>query len=308
MMMRKIGFILILIWWLTTCTQQTSDKSIRSAYYWSTTFDTDTAKLSFYKQHHISRLYVRYFDVVKDNDGKLIPNATIEFKDQPPKNMEIVPTVFIVNNCMQSDDPELAGHILKRILQMNKTHDIEGVKEIQIDCDWTKRTEAAYYRFLTKLRDLASQHGIEVSATIRLHQLAYTPPPISKGTLMVYNTGDFTRLDKEKPILDIKDVKPYLHYLKSYDLPLNAAYPIYRWQQLFRQGKFAAILYRDDQHPILPTDSIVTREPSVQDIQEVQHEIQKVRKNVHQEIILFDINKYNISRYKHEDYEKIYHP
>ena len=73
---------------------------------------------------------------------------------------------------------------------MNEANDIENVKEIQIDCDWTASTQEAYFEFLHYLKEKAKDKQIQLSATIRLHQLSMTPPPVDRGILMMYNTGD----------------------------------------------------------------------------------------------------------------------
>jgi hypothetical protein len=73
---------------------------------------------------------------------------------------------------MYRNTDSLAQKILKRILQMDETNDVYGVKEIQIDCDWTLKTEKKYFDFLAQLRQLAKEKGLSISATIRLHQLA----------------------------------------------------------------------------------------------------------------------------------------
>ena len=58
------------------------------------------------------------------------------------------------------------------------------------------------------------QKKIRISSTIRLHQLAQTPPEADYGVLMCYNTGDLKDFNTKNSILDVKDVKPYLKYLK----------------------------------------------------------------------------------------------
>ena len=299
---------MLFLFLFTACSRQGRDKAVRAAYYWSTRFETDSVKEEFYRRHEIRRLYVRYFDVVKDKKGNVMPNATVEWVTQPASDMEIIPTVFIVNNCMHEADTSLARKMWQRIGQMNKTHGVKIVKEVQMDCDWTRSTQNNYYDFLRQLRSLAARQGVKVSATIRLHQLAYTPPPVDKGTLMLYNTGDFTKMEKENPILDVDDVRPYLRYLKSYSLPLNAAYPIYSWKLLFRDGRFVGIVHREGQHPTLPTDSIIKRTSVLDEIIATKNAVNRVRPTIHQETILFDISRQNITRLTPQAYEKIYHP
>ena len=210
----------------TSCSQDKAEKSLRSVYYWSTTWQLDSNKMNFIRKHHIERLYVRYFDVVKDAEGEIMPNATLHFNNLEedgnrnkngsliPEDIEIIPVVYIVNSCQKTLPKEglenLADKILFRILQMNEANDIENVKEIQIDCDWTASTQKAYFNFLEKLRVKAKAKQIKLSATIRLHQLSMTPPPVDRGILMMYNTGDVKQLSCQKPILDMKDVAPYI--------------------------------------------------------------------------------------------------
>lgn len=279
--------------------------TVRSAYYWSTTLTMDSLKTDFLQVHHIQRLYVRYFDVVLGKDGQPVPNATIRFVDAVPASVEVVPTVFILNDCMRQDLGDMPQKLVRRILQMNETHDIGRVNEIQIDCDWTASTEQRFFQFLRDVRAELQPHGITLSVTVRLHQLSQTVPPADRGVLMMYNTGDFTRLDDQHPILDLKVAEPYLRHLPHYSLPLSTAYPLFRWQLLFRGTQFIGILHGDDL-PMLPTDSIVMRQPTLDEILQARHLLDDVRSDINDEVILFELNDENITRFKPHDYETIF--
>lgn len=290
----------------SACGRTDGGGSRRSVYYWSTVLDIDSTKQAFIDRHGISRMYVRYFDVVAGEDGSPVPNATLRFGTGVPQGVEVVPAVYIVNECMAADTAGLAGLIFKRILQMNATNDIGGVKEIQIDCDWTRRTRQRYFGFLRTLRAMAAERGVKVSATIRLHQLSEGAPPVDRGVLMMYNTGDFTDISCQKPILDTRDAAPYLRHLAGYGLKLAAAYPIYSWRILFRGGRYVGIMHRDDDLPVLPGDSIVTRAPSLDDITTAAGAVGSRRPDANSEIILFDLSRQNATRFKPDDYEKIF--
>ena len=305
----------------TSCSQGKAEKNLRSAYYWSTTWQLDSNKMNFIQKHHINRIYVRYFDVVKDADGEIMPNATLHFntfeenkngkthESLIPEGIEIIPVVYIVNDCLKTNEKMgkyLADKILLRILQMNEANDVKRVKEIQIDCDWTASTQETYFEFLHYLKEKAKDKQIQLSATIRLHQLSMTPPPVDRGILMMYNTGDVKQLSCQKPILDMKDVAPYIQHLASYPLPLSAAYPLFSWRILFREGKFVGIMHADDDFPVLPSDSIVVRKPEMTDIMEAIKSINHQNSNINKEVILFDLHTDNIKRFKSEDYEKIF--
>ena len=302
----KLLFFIFTALLLSSCTDDGGDSRRRAVYYWSTVLDVDSAKQQFISRHDISRIYIRYFDVVPGDDGAPQPNATLRFKTGVPEGVEPVPTVYVVNECMAGDTAGLARRIFDRVMQMSETNDVKGVSEIQIDCDWTRRTRDRYFSFLRTFGSLAGQKGVSVSATIRLHQLAESPPPVSRGVLMMYNTGDFTDLACEKPILDMHDAAPYMRHLDDYDLELAAAYPIYAWRILFRGGRYVGIMHRDDYLPVLPGDSVVIRAPTLSDVTEAARAVAKRRADAARNVILFDISGSNINRFKPEDYEKIF--
>ena len=52
---------------LSSCQEAKTEAERCSAYYWSTMLEVDTA---FLRAHDIGRLYVRYFDVVREKSGK----------------------------------------------------------------------------------------------------------------------------------------------------------------------------------------------------------------------------------------------
>ena len=279
--------------------------TMRSVYYWSTTLNMDSVKTAFMRNYDISRMYIRYFDVVADQSGRAVPNATLKFATDVPQGIDIVPTVFVMPECLRQDRSRLASLIVKRVVQMNETNNVYNVKEIQIDCDWTQSTRQLYAEFMqAMMRECHSRH-LKLSSTIRLHQLAQTPPPADRGVLMMYNTGDATDIRCHKPILDMHDAAPYLPRLNDYKLKLSTAYPIFTWRILFRGGRFVGFIHNDGEYPILPSDSIALRQPSAADIIEAVNVIGSRRPDANNEIILFDRNHHYINRLKHKDYEKI---
>lgn len=291
---------------LSGCRNKEGRVKRNSAYYWSTTFGLDSTQREFIAEQRISRIYLRYFDVVVDENGQVMPNATVRFDSPRPTGVEIIPTVFIMNDCMMKDVSLLDSLILQRVLQMNETHDIDSVREIQIDCDWTRRSHDTYFSMLERLKKRAAEKGVSVSTTIRLHQLSEAPPPVDRGVLMAYNTGDVTDLN-HNPILEMEAAGPYLRHLSGYRLPLSAAYPAFGWDILIRNGKFVGIVHGDDDIPILPDDSIARIEVPLKTVTEVHDAVGRHNPRANDEIILFDISKQNIINIKNNHYEKIYH-
>lgn len=305
---------LLLIVMLADCQDRESTAPPRrSVYCWQTTFSpNDSIVAAFIRREHITHIYLRYFDVVLTN-GTPMPNASLNVTGRVPKGVTVTPVVYITNDCMKAIGPshtqaeDLAGKILKRIRQMTSTLQLGPINELQIDCDWTVTTRRTYFDFLSALRDMAHEQHMQVSTTIRFHQLTQPVPPADRGVLMAYNTGDVRDIHNRYPILDIADVKPYLRYLATYKLPLSTAYPIFSWRVLFRGGHFVGILHSDDDYPILPGDKIITRDANLRHILEAHQTISELRPDAHDEIILYDLQTNNIKRFQVSDYEKIYH-
>ncbi len=271
-----------------------SDPHVNAVYYWTTTFQSSQRKHDFMERTGVKRMYVRFFDVVMNEQNQPVPNATIEFLDTVPGYMEIIPVVYIMNECMEQPDDSLAEKIGKRVRQMCETHDVQNVHEIQIDCDWTKRTQTQYFNFLSRLRQSLREDSLGLSTTIRLHQLSMDPPPADRGVLMVYNTGDVTDRNCRNPILDIEAVKPFMKYLKKYPLTLSAAYPIFSWDVIFRGDHFIGIQHFEGEYPSAPGDTVITYRPAKPEVIEVEKLIDRFRPDCNEEVILFDLSDKNL--------------
>ena len=304
---------------LTSCNVGTRTPVQRGIYHWKTSSNPTNWEKQWMKDHEVGRLYIKLFDVDAGQkhsfpDWKMVPVATTQFKQKLPDDVEIVPVVYITTDAIHalvdvddyySSTSTYANLIVKRIDDMMKENWNGTLREVQLDCDWTASTRDAYYKLCKEVKKCMDKDWL-LSSTIRLHQLQQAPPPVDYGVLMVYNTGDATKIDVEKPILDINDVTPYLKHLKSYDLKMVSAYPIYKWDIVFRNGKFVDIMHEEGEVPMLETDTIVSREPTLQDILECKKAVGKSKPDCLNEIILFDLNNYNINRYKTIDYEEIF--
>ena len=304
--MRNVNLLVIIALLLTACTSRHKDTTLEqgnAVYYWRTDLKLDSTERAFLTQFAIKKFYCRYFDVVMKESGdrsqEPTPNATITFSDTLPEGVEMIPTIYITEDCMHKPHPDLAEKIVKRILQMNETNDIRGVREIQIDCDYTSRSRKTYYDFLNSMGTVLSELSksaksslrtvpTELSTTIRLHQLSMPAPPVDYGALMIYNTGDPRKWEDRNPILDMRDVFPYLSRLEKYPLPLAAAYPVFHWVR--------------DIHGVRVEHTVEAEE-----ILEVKRAMEKERPELRKAIITYHLDKDNINRYKPETYEEIYH-
>ena len=285
---KLIGTVMLLAVLLTTGCKQSEMPQENAVYYWRTEWRTDSVERAFLQPYHINKVYCRYFDVVMNSDGEPMPNATIRFVQGQQEGIKLIPTVFITENCMHQPHKGLAKKLVDRIVQMNETNDIKGVDELQIDCDYTARNRKNYYDFLQQVRDEAQKHGMQLSTTIRLHQLSMPIPPVDYGVLMIYNTGDPNKFNERNPILDMRDVEPYLRYLADYELPLAAAYPTFRWIRNFEGVHLEHTVEADE-------------------ILKVKAAMEKKRPELRHTILTYHLDKDNINHYKPETYEAIYH-
>ena len=287
-LVRKTSLMLMAVLLTTVCGCTEEQMEVENAaYYWRTEWRTDSVERAFLSQYHINKVYCRYFDVVMDSLGPK-PNATISFDEPVPEGLELIPTVYITEDCMHQTHEGLARKLVKRLMQMNETNDIEGVREIQIDCDYTSKSRSTYYAFLDEVRSEAQKHHLRLSTTIRLHQLSMPAPPADYGVLMIYNTGDPRKFMERNPILDLRDVQPYLHRLGGYPLPLAAAYPVYRWQRNINGVR-------------------VEHEVAADEILQVKKAVEKQRPQLSRTILTYHLDNENINRYQPETYEAIYH-
>ena len=283
---KNIIWVCLLCLLIAGCSEREELSESNAVYFWRTDLRLDSTEQSFLQHYYINKVYCRYFDVVISEEGaEPKPNATISFSGTLPDSIELIPTIYITEDCMHQKHQGLAEKIVKRIRQMNETNDIRSVREIQIDCDYTSKSRKTYYRFLEEVK---RAWGQTVSTTIRLHQLSMEAPPVDYGVLMIYNTGDPRKWEERNPILDIRDVQPYLKQLDDYPLPLAAAYPVYQWVRTIRNIRVEHTVEADE-------------------ILRVKEAVEKRRSSLKNAIITYHLDKDNINRYKPETYEEIYH-
>lgn len=231
-------FLAVVVLALATSCKSSSAKLdsdfTRGVYYWKTTFSLSPEQIHYLDSTGTDRLYVKFFDVDRVNESN-VPVGTIYFKEAVPQNIEVVPCVYLVNNvfgsCYYSQDSpsELARKVENRLMNMISYNEIANVKEIQVDCDWTRNTEENFFEFCSTLGQLLHEKDITLSCTLRLWQITEAAPPVDRVMLMLYNTGDFSDYNTKNSILDYKEVRKYIHTGLSYSLPLDIALPQFEW-------------------------------------------------------------------------------
>ena len=249
-----------------------------------------------------------------DTDSyEAVPIATTrflpdEFTMQVLKDIEIVPTVYITLDAlraMQGDEAKYAELIVERLRAMASYNDCGKIREMQFDCDWTASTRASYAKVCRIACESLHADNIVLSTTIRLHQLAEDAPPVDCGVLMLYNTGALKNPDIRNSILDIDDVRPYLHKRKC-DIPLDYAYPTFGWGVKFHDGKFQRIVTHPETELLGEGDTIRIERPTADDVLAVKTLVEKELGIPSRCNILYHLDKEQLKYYTDNEIAEIY--
>lgn len=227
-----------------------SNRTQRGVYYWKTSFALSSVERKFLEENHITKIYLRFFDVdVSKTSKALIPVGKLKFVEKPSSKFHIVPVVYITNKAAkqleEKDTNDLGLRILKQIQVIAGQGDIRYA-EVQMDCDWTETSRNNYFKLLTAIREQLKQEGKKLSVTIRLHQVKYRTitgiPPCDRGMLMFYNMGELSAGSTQNSIYNRSDAQKYVRSLNSYPLPLDVALPVFSWGIQIRNGQIVSLL------------------------------------------------------------------
>ncbi|WP_116127863.1 hypothetical protein [Lewinella sp. IMCC34183] len=225
-----------------------------AVYHWETQLRLPDSLL---RARQVHRLYIKVFDV-SYADGRPTPSALLE-TDRAGLPVEGVPVVFLTNEVFAHPHAGLAADVL-RLLERRFPF---PYAELQIDCDWTAATRAAYFAFLGELGRLS---GKALSCTVRLHQYrdrgTQGVPPVDRAVLMAYNTGDLDRWETENSIFDSAIVDAYLNGQSPYPLPLDLAVAAYDWAVVYRRGTLAYLVNEPDLEALADTARFARLSPT----------------------------------------------
>ncbi len=230
---------------LSACGKKPVHRVVTPAFfYWQTSFQLSPAELGYLDSMQCRRLYVKVLDLGRSPEtGEIIPLARIDVVDSSAwAGRDIVPCVFITNSVFQQSQTLRTADLAEQVLAAT------GIQspEIQFDCDWTPSTREAYFSFLREIKKRLPK-SVRLSATIRLHQYKFPRqtgvPPVDRGMLMLYNTGDIERPDTRNSIFDPAEAEKYLNGAPAdYPLPLDLALPVFQWALVYRQDELWKII------------------------------------------------------------------
>ncbi|MBX9783520.1 MAG: hypothetical protein K2X48_09525 [Chitinophagaceae bacterium] len=254
--------VVFLLFFAQGCGQTQELQTERAFYYWKSRLQLSDAETTALQQLNISKLYVKFFDVVKDElkENNVIPVARINIDSTTLQKLdalqiELTPVVFITNESLQYADSlfieSLAAKITGLVHIIHQKEKLKPFQELQIDCDWTTTTKENYFRLLKvihaamKTKDSCFTNNALLSATIRLHQVKFRNktgvPPVDKGLLMCYNMGYLKNPFTRNSILEPSEMKNYLAGFNTYPLPLDVALPLFEWHVYFSNNLYKGI-------------------------------------------------------------------
>lgn len=252
--------VICLLIFVSSCRQQPHRAVERGFYYWKSRLQLGNSELNSLQQLQAKKLYLKFFDVTLANDGHgPVPVArltadSLSLAQLRKQTIEVIPVVFITNESLIDNDStalqQLAQNIATLLSNISKQLQQKQCSELQIDCDWTQQTKAAYFFLLMEIKKHMQQSTLFrnslLSATIRLHQVKYSGktgiPPVDKGLLMCYNMGNLKNPATNNSIIEVDELKKYLGGLNSYPLKIDIALPLFEWSVMFRNNQFKGIV------------------------------------------------------------------
>ncbi len=228
--------------------RQTQQRSITPAFYhWQTTLQITPEETAYLDSIRCKKLYVKVLDIgVNEVSGAIEPFSRLDIKDTSGlQKWEITPTIFITNAVFKNISAEKTDWLVGRIVESLQASPLHHFTEVQFDCDWTASTRQAFFLFLQKMKKALP--NLSLSATIRLHQYKFPDktgvPPVSRGMLMFYNTGDIESEATVNSIIDLNDAVKYVQGAPArYPIPLDLALPVFSWTLVFREDAFWKII------------------------------------------------------------------
>ncbi|MBP6432033.1 MAG: hypothetical protein KA319_09710 [Ferruginibacter sp.] len=251
----------------------------RNFYYWKSNLNLSSLEKKTLKELNVKTLYIKFFDIDWNaQQQKALPIAKLttnensladvrESKYIKTLKFTVTPTIFITNETFINIDTsaiiKLTSDVYNLVSNTLSQYAFDNMKGIQFDCDWTESTRDKYFLFLSTFKKIWGNGGMEISATIRLHQIKFLSktgiPPVDRGLLMCYNMGNLKNPATTNSIIETAELKKYIANLSTYPLSLDVALPLFEWNVLFRKNMYNGIL-RDFDIDKLPSSITIKKD------------------------------------------------
>jgi hypothetical protein len=213
-------------------------------YHWKTSWRPSAFERQYLRDAACGTLYIKCLDIAaRPERGDVGPVSMLQVADTLP-DLNKVACIFIKNDVFKGISTEKSAKLVQNIARYLRENAGFAYSEVQVDCDWTGSTRAAYFQFLKELKHALGDDK-RLSATIRLHQYKFPEetgvPPVDRGMLMLYNTGDIDDPATGNSIFEPLSAEQYLTD-RMYPIPLDLALPLFQWGLVFREGELWKIV------------------------------------------------------------------
>ncbi len=250
--MRKFT-LFILLFAVLSCTDN-SVHITKGVYFWENDTPSLTASnLAALDSLHAEKIYVKVFEVDRvGGKNKPVAKSSLELTSEAVKNRKVVPCVFVLNKVMLQSSKEELDELADNLVFLAKKYINEKLlpgavvdcSELQIDCDWSEKSQGNYFYFLRKVKEIWKK---EVSCTLRLYPYKFNEkmgvPPCDRAMLMCYNLLNPIKNPRKNSILDIEEMSKYLDTKVDYPVPLDVALPVYSWMQCYDRERFKGVVH-----------------------------------------------------------------
>ncbi len=249
---------LLLLTLLCTCGRAPKPSPPKTTFYhWQTRLAPDSTARNLLAEYNCDRLYTKAFDV-SWTAGQAEPAALVQLADTVGLP-QLVPVVFITNEVFVRQPTHKLEALAEDVLGLTEQLFGPNFPELQIDCDWTARTQVQYFVFLKALQLRLKNRSL--TCTLRLHQYrdrkTQGVPPVSRATLMAYNVGNLNAWETENSIVDTNILKTYLSGTKPYPIDLDLAVAAYDWAAVYRRNDLAYLINEPDTTELRDTSRFI---------------------------------------------------
>lgn len=243
--LKSMAFLLL----LSACS---ADREVaRSFYYWNKDFKLSPEDEHLLKSLGNERIYLRCFSLNWDKLDKAVhlSDAVTLQAGMLPEFQEIVPVVHISQDFFTHIHPNQIEQIAKNLMSRVDSIAAAGnfsFSEIQVDFKWNEQSRDLYFALLNSIKAGLSPVEQKLSCSIRLQQVQFPEitgiPPVDRGMLLYYNIGKINEPGTRNSIYDPDVAARYVSYIKTYQLPLDIALPVFTWAVHQRNGEVLSVI------------------------------------------------------------------
>ncbi len=246
---RLLSFLVICVFLSCNSDKPHSFSSdLYAVHYWNTTWND--SMLGSELAHTFRRVYLHVFDVdIQPGLSEPVPSFIIDTIKSVDK-IEYIPIAYLTLDALEyyrsnKNEAKLATRMTTLISHISRKNHCRFDKFV-LDFDWNVSNQDSYFTLLDTLSSLLNKQGIELSITLRLHQLRLADgmeaPPIDTLLLMCYNMNAPRPIATQNSIFNTSDFQSYAQYISSYPRNLEIVLPVFSQWIWFRNHEAKGLL------------------------------------------------------------------